>query len=134
MFSAFSFVLALIFLLLLFFFFFFFFFNFCLFRATPAAHGRSQARGQIGAAACATATATADLRCVCDLHHSSLQHWILNPLSGARDQTYIFMDTSQVRYCWSTIGTSSLNFSLSLCHLLAGTMTKLLCILKFLDL
>ena len=25
-----------------------------------------------------TATATHDLSCVCDLHHSSWQHWILN--------------------------------------------------------
>ena len=32
-------------------FFFFFFFVFCLFRAAPAAHGGSQARGQIGAVA-----------------------------------------------------------------------------------
>ena len=31
------------------FFFFFFFFVFCLFRAAPAAHGGSQARGLIGA-------------------------------------------------------------------------------------
>ena len=32
-----------------------------------------------------TATATQDPSCVCDLHHSSQQHWILNPLSKARD-------------------------------------------------
>ena len=32
-----------------------------------------------------TATATQDLRHVCDLHHSSRQHQILNPLSEARD-------------------------------------------------
>ena len=28
-----------------------------------------------------------------DLHHSSRHHWILNPLSRARDQTRILMDT-----------------------------------------
>ena len=39
----------------------------------------------------ATATATPDLSPVFNLHHSSLQHWILNPLSKARDQTHIFM-------------------------------------------
>ena len=45
-----------------------------------------------------TATAMPDLSCVCDLHHSSWQRRILNPLSGARDQNCILMDTSQVCY------------------------------------
>ena len=31
-----------------------------------------------------------------DLHPSSQQHRILNPLSEARDRTHILMDTSQV--------------------------------------
>ena len=44
----------------------------------------------------ATATAMPDPSHICDLHCSSEQHQILNPLSGARDQTHIFMDTSQV--------------------------------------
>ena len=43
-----------------------------------------------------TATAMPDLSSICDLHHSSQQHQILNPLSKARDQTHILMDTSQV--------------------------------------
>ena len=34
-----------------------------------------------------TATATKDPRCICDLHCSSWQCWLLNPLSEARDQT-----------------------------------------------
>ena len=45
----------------------------------------------------ATAIAMQDLSCICDLHHSSRQHWILNPLSKARDRTLILMDASQVR-------------------------------------
>ena len=45
-----------------------------------------------------TATAKQDPSFICDLHHSSRQRWILNTLSGARDQTHIFMDTSRVRY------------------------------------
>ena len=35
-------------------------------------------------------------------NHSSQQHWILNPLSEARDRTWVLKDTSQVRYCWAT--------------------------------
>ena len=48
---------------------------------------------------------TWDLSYIYDLHHNSWQHWILNPLSKARDWTHIFMDTSQVRYHWATAGT-----------------------------
>ena len=36
-----------------------------------------------------TATATRDLSCVWELHHSSQQGWIINPLSKARDGTHI---------------------------------------------
>ena len=42
------------------------------------------------------AEAMQDLSCVCDLYCSSQQRRILNPLSEARDQTCILMDTSQV--------------------------------------
>ena len=35
----------------------------------------------------ATATATSDPSCICNVHHSSQQCWILNQLSEARDQT-----------------------------------------------
>ena len=38
---------------------------------------------------------------VCNLQHSSWQRWILYPLSGARDQTHVLMDTSQVHYLLS---------------------------------
>ena len=43
-----------------------------------------------------TATVTPDLSHICDLYHSSQQYWVLNPLSKARDQTCILMDTSQI--------------------------------------
>ena len=46
----------------------------------------------------ATATATPDQSRVCDLHHSSWKRWMLNPLSEARDQTCILMDTSQILF------------------------------------
>ena len=42
----------------------------------------------------ATATATRDPSCVCDLHHSSCQCQILNPLSKARSRTHVLVDTS----------------------------------------
>ena len=65
------------------------------FRATLAAYGSSQARGQIGTAAetYATATAMLDPCHICDLNHSLRQHQILNPLSEARDRTSILADT-----------------------------------------
>ena len=42
---------------------------------------------------CTTATATWDLSLICNLHHTSQQHQIPNPLSEATDQTHILMDT-----------------------------------------
>ena len=44
-----------------------------------------------------TVTATPDPSHVCDLHHSSLQHQILNPLSEARERTLDLMAPSQIR-------------------------------------
>ena len=75
-----------------------YFFFFCLFRAAHTAYGGSQARGRIGA------VAAGFLSRICNLHHSSWQHWIFNPLSKARDQT-IFMDTCRMGYRWGTMGT-----------------------------
>ena len=78
---------------------FFFFFGFCIFMTIPLTYWGSQARSWIGAVAdgCTTATATPDLSRVYNLHHSSRQRWILNPLSEARDWTNILMDPSLVR-------------------------------------
>jgi len=52
-----------------------------------------------------TATAMPDTSQVCNLHHSSQQHWILNPVNEARGWSHILMDTSQVHDCWVTTGT-----------------------------
>ena len=43
-----------------------------------------------------TAIATQDPGLVYDLHHSSQQRLILDPLSEPRDRTCILMDTSQI--------------------------------------
>ena len=42
----------------------------------------------------AKATEMPDLSHICDLHNSSRQYWILNPLSEARDGTCVLMDTN----------------------------------------
>ena len=60
-----------------------YFFSFLLFRATPAAYGSCQARGQIGATAASLhhATATRDLSW--SVTYSTAQAtWIFNPFSG----------------------------------------------------
>ena len=49
-----------------------------------------------------TAIAVLDLSCVCGLYHSSWQHRILNPLSEARDWTWVLMNASWVHYHGST--------------------------------
>jgi len=59
--------------------------------------------------ATATATAMPDPSHVCNAHNSSQQRQILNPLSDARDQTHVFMDTSQIRLPLSHNGNSSNN-------------------------
>ena len=51
---------------------------------------------QLPAYTTATAIATRDAGHICYLHHSSRQHWILNPLSKARNGTHVLMDTSWV--------------------------------------
>ena len=75
------------------------FFFFLLFRAVPKTYEGSQARGQT------TATALWDLSHICNLYHSSWQSWIPKPLSKARDQTHIFIDTSWIHFHCTTTGT-----------------------------
>ena len=52
-----------------------------------------------------TATATWDQCWVFDLHHSSQQYWILNPLSEAKDRISVLIETSQIHFHWATMGT-----------------------------
>ena len=87
----------------------------CLFgggAAPEVAYGSSQPRGWIEAVAAGLHHSHSNARSkpVCDLHHNSWQHQILNPLSEARDQTCILMDVSQVHYYCATTGTPPKSF------------------------
>ena len=73
-----------------------------LFRAAPKAYGSS-----IGV--------QSEQQLESDLCHSSCQCQILNPLSKARNQTLVLMDTRWVCYQWATMGTpDNLNDLLSI--------------------
>ena len=77
---------------------------FCLFafsRAAPTAYGDSQARDLIRA----RATAMWDPSRICNLHHSSWQRQILNPLSEARDRTRNLMVPSWIHFHCAMMGT-----------------------------
>ena len=87
---------------------FFFFFFFLVFSGLCLWHMEVPKLGvelELQLLAYATATATPDPRLVCDVHHSSWQHQILNPLSEARNWTCVLMDASQIRFCWAMMGT-----------------------------
>ena len=43
------------------------------------------------------------------LRLSSRQSQILNPLSEAKDRTYVLMDASHIRFCWAMTGTPILS-------------------------
>ena len=58
----------------------------------------------------APATATQDPSPFCDLHHSSQQRWILNPLSEAKDQTRNLMVLSWIPFHCATTGTPRTHF------------------------
>ena len=87
------------------------------FRAASTANVSSQARGQIGAVAAGIHYSHSNARLELlpgnyIMAHSntvSLTHWV----SGARDQTHILKDTSQVRYCWAMMGTPGFPFFFS---------------------
>ena len=64
---------------------------FFFFRAAPAAYGDSQARSNWRYSCWPTPQPQHhQISRVCDLHYSSQQCWILNPLNKARDRTQNF--------------------------------------------
>jgi len=56
-----------------------------------------------------TVTAMPDPSCVCNLHHNSWQRRILNPLSEARDPTWILKNAGQVHFRCAMTGTPGLS-------------------------
>ena len=91
-----------------------------LFRAIPAACGSSQARVESELQLPATATAVWDPSHFCNLYHNSWQCQILNPVSNARDQTHILMDTTQVHNLLSHNGNFPYCSLFPVEHLLKG--------------
>ena len=82
-------------------------FLFLLFRATLEAYGDSQpgVELELQLPACSAATPMPDPSHICDLHHSSRQYRILNPLSEARDQTRTLMVPRRIRFRRAMTGT-----------------------------
>ena len=76
--------------------FFFFFFFFLGLHPQHAEVPRLGVKLELQPQADITATVTQDPSLIFDLHHSSQQRWILNPLTEARDRTCIPMDANQV--------------------------------------
>ena len=73
-------------------------FNFFYFRATSVAYGSSQPGDRIGAVVGSLHHSHSNGRSEAHLQSTHLKCWILNPLSEARNQTLILMDTSQICY------------------------------------
>ena len=79
-----------------------------LFKVESKACGSFQARGWIGATATSLHNSHSNVGSEPHLqptHHSSRHRWIPDPLSEARDQTCILMDSSRICFHWATTGT-----------------------------
>ena len=79
----------------------------------------------------AIATETPDPSHVCDLHHSSWQHWNLNPLIEVRDQTSNLDVISWIRFHCTIMGTPKIiflkkkHFQSSLCGAMETNLTSI---------
>ena len=74
----------------------FFFFSCCLGpHLQHKEFSRLGVKSELQLPACATVMALWDPSCLCNLHHSSWQHWIFNPLSKAKNRTCIHKVTSR---------------------------------------
>ena len=68
---------------------------------------RLQVESELKLLAYTTARAMQDLWLVFDLHHSSWQHQIINPLNKAKDRTCVLMGASQIQL--SHVGNSQMS-------------------------
>ena len=93
------------------FFAFFFFFFFLGSRLGHMEFPRLGVQSELQLLTTATATATQDPGCICDLHHTSQQGRILNPLKEARDRTRNLIVPSQICFCCAMTGTPRLKDS-----------------------
>ena len=73
-----------------------------------------------------TATATPDSSHVCNIHHSSQEHQILNPLSEARDWSHNLMVPSQICFCCTTTETTVIGCFVLFCFVNHGGLTTTL--------
>ena len=83
---------------------YFILFFFCLFRDASMAYGGSQARGWIVAIASGLHHSHGNTRSKLHLRPTPQQCWIFNPLSEARNWTWVLMDTSQIHFHWAAVG------------------------------
>ena len=68
-----------------------------------------------------------DLNQIGDIHNNSWQHWILNPLSEARDQIHNLMDYSQICYHCATMGSPFSSFLILIIDSLSFFFLDLFC-------
>ena len=95
--------------------FLFFFFLICFLGLQHMEVPRLGVKSELQLPAYATATAMQDPSGVCDLHHSSWQHWILNPQNEVRDGIHNLMVPSRIRFHCTIMGTCKYSFSLFCC-------------------
>ena len=101
-----------------------FFFNFLSFQGCTHGIWKFPGQGSNWSCSCpayTTATAMLDLSCVCDLYHSSQQHWILK-----RDQTRNLMVPSRIRSPFTTESRWELPKFSFRCFMVTGLMPEFL--------
>ena len=89
------------------------FYILCLFMATPMAYEvpRLGVQSELQLTTYVRATATPDWSQVCELHHSSWQHRIPNPLIKVRDGSCNLMVPSLISFHCATTGTPCILYS-----------------------